>query len=735
MSSVKKAKKNKSELENKIPPKNLKTDINKNASKIPSRNKDNIKVTNEPIEKEMLKGQEHENHVEEAPKDENENINDKEINNNENINDNNEINNNEEINENKNEINDNQNEEQENIINKNEEKKEKEVIQFKPRESYLKEKMMKLNYSEKLLNKINKSLDTEVQKIHDEIIDDQILITAVPQNLIKKKLISVNSNNANTTEQKNLYEKSNIKILNELKKKEEQIKQNLNKIIENEKLIKDESLNKIYSLKQSQSNLSLDKILKIEKLKNLNNQKEKLQEQLNDIEFKINEMMGDKIKNETSRKNKLKTFLSNFERDKEIAETRAKKYFQEFKEVNKRKKKDMKEMIDKFKKEMEEKENEDKKKKLDLLQEFIKKERAIEQKRYNEYMKKALEFKNFILEKPKLKLNDYLYNKKLEKFYQERNNALRLENSKRKEMMKSISKEEFKSFALNYDLKKEKMNNNKEEKKIKLTEEWRKRRNLLPTYISCFSETAKVETKNKEKEEILKTEKRLALIDKKKKYCKNIKEEKQPSINKKLQQKRLDEINRLKNPKEYYIKNPLSPKKSKSKKIILKKRDPEKPSKFRWKLKLELDPLAHLNNSDTSNDILIKRPKRIKMSTSFDNKKNHPPAKKIDYLKQLIFKNEHKKSMSNKNIFLTPKNSAEKWEKIINKFKGNFATNVNNIQKKVDVIDREAFNKEKKLKLEGGIGQNPELGQEVSNLLIDSIEAKLSILNKLAEMQ
>ena len=732
MSSVKKAKKNKSELENKIPPKNLKTDINKNASKIPSRNKDNIKVTNEPIEKEMLKGQEHENHVEEAPKDENENINDKEINNNENINDNNEINNNEEINENKNEINDNQNEEQENIINKNEEKKEKEVIQFKPRESYLKEKMMKLNYSEKLLNKINKSLDTEVQKIHDEIIDDQILITAFPQNLIIKKLKSVN-NNANITEQKNLYEKSNIKILNELKKEEEQIKQNLNKIIENEKLIKDESLNKINSLKQSQSNLSLDKILKIEKLKNLNNQKEKLQEQLNNIEFKINEMMGDKIKNETSRKNKLKTFLSNFERDKEIAETRAKKYFQEFKEVNKRKKKDMKEMIDKFKKEMEEKENEDKKKKLDLLQEFIKKERAIEQKRYNEYMKKALEFKNFILEKPKLKLNDYLYNKKLEKFYQERNNALRLENSKRKEMMKSISKEEFKSFALNYDLKKEKMNNNKEEKKIKLTEEWRKRRNLLPTYISCFSETAKVETKNKEKEEILKTEKRLALIDKKKKYCKNIKEEKQPSINKKLQQIRLDEISRLNNPKEYFIKNPISPKKSK--RIILKKRDPEKPSKFKWKLKLEVDPLAHLNNSDTSNDILIKRPKRIKMSTSFDNKKNHPPAKKIDYLKQLIFKNEHKKSMSNKNIFLTPKNSAEKWEKIINKFKGNFATNVNNIQKKVDVIDREAFNKEKKLKLEGGIGQNPELGQEVSNLLIDSIEAKLSILNKLAEMQ
>ena len=84
---------------------------------------------------------------------------------------------------------------------------------------------------------------------------------------------------------------------------------------------------------------------------------------------------------------------------------------------------------------------------------------------------------------------------------------------------------------------------------------------------------------------------------------------------------------------------------------------------------------------------------------------------------------------------MTPKNTAKKWKKIINNFEGNFATNVNKIRQKVDNIDRKAVNKEKQLKLEGGIGKNPELGQEVSNLLIDSIEAKLSILNKLAEIQ
>ena len=182
MSSVKKAKKNKSELENKNPPKILKTEVKKTMSKSSSINTEDKKITNEPIEKEMLKGQEHDNHIQE--KQENEN--------NENEFKNIENNNNEEININNNDeqntpINENINEK----ININEEKKENQIIQIKPRESYLKEKMMKLNYSEKLLTNINKNLDTEIQKIHEEIIDDQILITAVNRKFIKKNQIQL----------------------------------------------------------------------------------------------------------------------------------------------------------------------------------------------------------------------------------------------------------------------------------------------------------------------------------------------------------------------------------------------------------------------------------------------------------------------------------------------------------------------------------------------------------------
>ena len=51
MSSVKKAKKNKSELENKNPPKILKTEVKKTMSKSSSINTEDKKITNEPIEK------------------------------------------------------------------------------------------------------------------------------------------------------------------------------------------------------------------------------------------------------------------------------------------------------------------------------------------------------------------------------------------------------------------------------------------------------------------------------------------------------------------------------------------------------------------------------------------------------------------------------------------------------------------------------------------------------------
>lgn len=708
MSSVPKNERTKKivEAENKKPPKkNNKEEFDQNKNNKIKEKEKPIKnankkppekvITNEPIEKEMLKGQEHK---EEEKEDKIVKESTKKL-----------------------------------IVSNNIEipsisqRIEKEIVGIKPRETYLKDKMLKMNYSAKLISTINKSLDNQVKTIHSEIMDNQVLITAVARNK-NNGLPSEPLSSGELPRTKNFDTKSKLKTLKDLKDEEDKIKNNLKKLCENEKLIKDESFAKIYSLKQSQSNLSLDKILKIEKLKKIETKKSTYMDQINEIEFKINELINNN--NEFSRKNKLKSFLDNFERDKEIAEIRAKKYYKESKQISLRMEKDIHSIVDKVKKELEEKEKEDKKKKLDMLENFKKKEKAIEQRRYKEYMKKALSFKNFISEKPKLKIKDYLFNKKAEKFQQEEAKVIRLENNKRKAYMKSITKEELNEFANNYKENKEKYNNIKEEKRNKLFSEWKERKGLLPTYVSCFSEAANLEMKKMEEEEQQKEEKIQSLIKLKKEFSNQIKEEKQPTINKKLKQMRLDEINRLENPKLFIVKDTL--RKRKKKRVILRKRDPTKPSRFKWKLKLDEDPFDKFNRSETVNETLIRRPKKIRVSSSFENKVHKPLDKKIDYLREMTAKREEKKRTLVTNLS-QPKSNAKKWDKIINKFEGNIIENVNNIKQQADYLEKEAYMKEKLLNLNGGIENNPELGQKVSSLLIDSIEAKLSILNKITQ--
>ena len=93
----------------------------------------------------------------------------------------------------------------------------------------------------------------------------------------------------------------------------------------------------------------------------------------------------------------------------------------------------------------------------------------------------------------------------------------------------------------------------------------------------------------------------------------------------------------------------------------------------------------------------------------------------------ILLKQEKKNS-----LFLSPNNKS-KWDKIISDKKGNLVDNINKVKEKADILEKEANMKEKVLKLNGGIENNPELGKKLSSLIIDSIEAKLSIINSINE--
>ncbi len=70
---------------------------------------------------------------------------------------------------------------------------------------------------------------------------------------------------------------------------------------------------------------------------------------------------------------------------------------------------------------------------------------------------------------------------------------------------------------------------------------------------------------------------------------------------------------------------------------------------------------------------------------------------------------------------------------MINNEKYSLIENVEQIKIKANLLEEHAKMKEKFLHLNGGSEKNPELGENVSNMLIDAIKAKLTILENISK--
>ena len=219
------------------------------------------------------------------------------------------------------------------------------------------------------------------------------------------------------------------------------------------------------------------------------------------------------------------------------------------------------------------------------------------------------------------------------------------------------------------------------------------------------------------------------LIEKKNQYSNNLK---QPQINKDLEQKRIETINNL-DPKRFLLEKPTLQHKERKGRILLKKRDPTKPSKYTWDLKI----------MDTSeNDIsiqrtLIKKPKQYKLSMSMEKtSKNKLPSIKKDYLQEMI-KEKENSNLKSSNVLLTEDNyaqtSAKRWDKMINGNNNNNSLfdNINNARSKIELLELKAMQNEQLLNNQDVTVNDVKLNQKVSGLIIDSIEAKLTLLNQM----
>ena len=312
-------------------------------------------------------------------------------------------------------------------------------------------------------------------------------------------------------------------------------------------------------------------------------------------------------------------------------------------------------------------------------------------------------------------------------------------------------------FTKSYENYKDEYHKKSEEKQKELFLQWKKRKEQLPSFMSSFFDI--IDMESKKNQEMSK--------ESKENYSERIKEENKPKIDETLRKKRLDEIFKRENPKLAVFKENLLRRKKKQNishsisatcpvlkktKIISKSKDSSKSesSKKSINIKHLKNNFAEIKKSEVINQKLVHKPIKIQFVShpqppkTVSNTKKNIDSKKIDYLKQI---NNNKINEVNDNTSNTKSDQTEKRnenKKILksnstnsnnmikkknNTNNNNLMNNIELIKKKAEYIDKQADKNEKRLKINDFISNNPKLGQKVSNLLISSIQTKLSILN------
>ena len=265
------------------------------------------------------------------------------------------------------------------------------------------------------------------------------------------------------------------------------------------------------------------------------------------------------------------------------------------------------------------------------------------------------------------------------------------------------------------------MGEDAEEKKKQLIKLWSYRSQTLPTYKHPL--TVKLEEelalKMQQNEE-----------DKKKKECNDLEKRnyQPPKVIQSQKLKSQRETRKDKVDRESVMQTELNNKKRLDRLKFTPIISPKNLKKIQEEINQEI-------NNDLEFDIkslLQKKKKKILKPIRILHPK---PEKPIDYLTQMIVEKEKSK---NKSIQEKTEDSIDIKTNLNNKISSRNEKNVDNIidtlkmvKAQTETIDNKVQLKKQILKLNGGYLNNPKLGDEVGDLLIESIQTKLNIMNKL----
>ena len=563
-------------------------------------------------------------------------------------------------------------------------------------------------------------LNSNIQKLMN-LSNTDIMNLVKSQSYLTNLPISKERPNENKKNIKKLkLKKETKKTYNSLKEKENSICMEINAIKQKKQKLENFSYEMLGS-----KNIVDNNIINSE-LKKLKTSENNLLEKLESVKQQIvNLIDNDK---QLDRKEKIRTFLEkyNFLEGVNDFNIKTKALDSEISKSRKNHIKDIEKLILKKENEINKQIEEQKKLKDDFIKEFRKKEQEIIHKRKLQVDEKMKEAKKFIKNAYNYDPKKYLYNRLANQFEENEKKFLQSHKLDKRKVsgIEEISIVKRRIIECKYELEKRRI-----EKTNEMRELWHSRSVAVAKYPSnILKQINEYELKKNEEEEKQKM-KKLVLSKEKERFvkeninlppiCEKLKMEREKRLNTYLNLEGKERVKRIKNEFDKKIKNRYSS----VEEAILKKIETQKASRDKRLIKYkELETSGKMIKS--ASDVNINKYNNLKVKNLMGNSLSPDKIRKrkpneINYLEQL----RKEKKIYSKNYI--------NWNKELNNIQSEKGGSIDNIKKQIDYLD-EKFQMEKNLiKLKGGYINNQELGNEMNNLIINSIRGKLALMEKM----
>ena len=538
---------------------------------------------------------------------------------------------------------------------------------------------------------------------------------------------------SNTSIQDILKTKTLNKTLRKLKQKEQKLQHDITLLTIHQKTLTDESY-------LNCNNNVINNNIRLSKIADLKQKHSVLLNQLNEIRTQVDTLL--QSEKQLNRKDNIKAFLERLENEKETYEAKIHKYEEQSSLLQQRRLNDLNRSIEKKEKEYLQKEKEEQERKLKFIETQRKKEKDIIHKRKQEMDAQMEKTKQYINNKCEKTKRDYLFYK-MKNDYEENEHQF-IAKAKLMKKAQLTSQHELNELKRRIAEQKVLLEKDAIEKTHIMKEMWRNRSQLIPSYKSPMLQKLKEdEIKQKENEELLKMKGKIFYKDKVH-YANKIAKPETCLKLKQQREKQIETLNANHNDIKARISSIQDMRKRRHNNVLMKQQlfsisnnthctcTSEECDTCNKKI-MKSNSMSALNvaTQDKVKEMMNRKPRNVFAEYHINNinvERIRKDPKTIDYLTEMRKKKEDERKEGTEHTEYAGVN----WEKEMKDPKGNRIENLQIMHNKINYNEEKIALHKELMNVNGGYGKNPDLGGKISDLLIENIKAKLTIVDEFA---